>query len=357
MVDTCEAFLLSNPAFLLLNQTVFVDEVKKVHLKAGDGGNGCVSFRREKYEPMGGPDGGDGGKGGDIVLVCDENISDLTDFRFVPHASAKNGAQGMGRNKHGASGADKHVKMPPGTAVYDNETGNLVVELLQHDQKVVLLKGGLGGLGNTTFKSSVNQAPRKSTPGKPGDEGDYRLILKTIADAGLVGFPNAGKSSLINILSKAHPKTAAYPFTTLFPTVGVVEYPELYDRLTLADIPGLIKGASENKGLGHRFLRHIERCRVLLFILDMAGTDDRDPLGDYAQLQTELSLYDPSLLEKPQMIIANKMDEPLAVENLHRLRAEHRLQICPISCLSDEGIPALKQALLEMVKAAPSPDA
>lgn len=350
-------FLLSNSSLLRLNRTVFVDEVKKVYFKAGDGGDGCVSFRREKYEPMGGPDGGDGGDGGNIILVCNENISDLTDFRFVPHATAKDGAQGMGRNKHGASGAHKYVKMPPGTAVFDNVTGNLVTELLQHEQQVVLLKGGKGGLGNTTFKSSVNQAPRKNTPGKPGEEGEYRLVLKTIADAGLVGFPNAGKSSLIGIITKAHPKTAAYPFTTLYPAVGVVEYPEKYDRLHLADIPGLIEGASENKGLGHRFLRHIERCRVLLFILDMAGTDDRDPLQDYDQLITEIRHYDATLLRKPQLIIANKMDEDAAGDNLDRLQQQYALPIHPISCLSEEGIPELKQALLKMVKTAPSPDA
>lgn len=333
---------------------MFVDEVKKVHLKAGDGGDGCASFRREKFEPMGGPNGGDGGDGGDIILVCDENMSDLTAYRFVPHAKAENGEMGKGRDKHGASGSDKVVKLPPGTSVYDIETGNLVTELLEHEQRIVLLQGGKGGMGNTTFKSSVNQAPRKTTPGKPGEEGTYRLVLKTIADAGMVGFPNAGKSSLINIITKAHPKTADYPFTTLHPSVGVVEYPELYDRLNLADIPGLIEGASENKGLGHRFLRHIERCTVLLFILDMAGTDGRDPLKDLEQLRTELRLYDETLLSKPQMIIANKMDEEAAVENLKRLQAEtrHSAEILPISCLSDEGIPELKEALYKIVKAA-----
>lgn len=329
---------------------MFVDEAT-VKLKAGDGGNGCLSFRREKYEPKGGPNGGNGGRGGDLVLVGDENTADLVDYKFMPHARAENGEPGRGSDQHGASGEDKRLRLPLGTEVYDVVSEQKVCELVEHGQEVVLLQGGRGGLGNQVFKSSVNQAPRKITPGKPGEEGEYRFVLKTIADCGLVGFPNAGKSSLTGLITRKQPKVGHYAFTTLQPSVGVVEYPETYERLTIADIPGLIEGAHENKGLGHRFLRHVERCRLLLFILDMAGEDGRDPLEDYAQLCRELSLYLDDLAARPRVIIANKMDEqPVAKENLKRFRAAHDdLRIVPISCLSEEGIPALRDALYDVV--------
>ncbi len=328
---------------------MFVDEAQ-VYLKAGDGGRGCMSFRREKFEPLGGPNGGNGGRGGDVILIGDENVGDLTEYKFVPHAKAGKGEHGRGSDQHGAAGKNKVLKVPLGTIVYGAETGNPVAELLFHGHEVVLLKGGEGGMGNTSFKSSTNQAPRQTTPGTPGGEGDFRFVLKTIADLGLVGFPNAGKSSLIGLITNAHPKTAAYPFTTLQPSVGVIEYPEEYRRLFLADIPGLIQGASENRGLGHRFLRHIERCTVLILIIDMAGVDGREPWEDYAQLLQELALYDEALVRKPSLVVANKMDEPTAVDNMKRFRKKHRdLLLYPVSCLTEEGIPELKKAMLAEV--------
>ena len=229
---------------------MFVDEAE-VHFRAGRGGDGCAGFRREKFVPFGGPDGGDGGKGGDVVLIGDENVGDLTQFRYSPNLHAKNGDNGAGRDCFGHAGADLEVRMPLGTIVCDKETDRIVTELTEHNQRVVLLRGGNGGLGNLHFKSSTNRAPTKFTTGFPGEEGQFRLVLKTIADVGLVGYPNAGKSSLTNCLTKAHPKTAPYPFTTLHANVGIIEYPEIYERISMADIPGLIEGASEDHGLGH----------------------------------------------------------------------------------------------------------
>ncbi len=328
---------------------MFVDEAQ-VKLRAGDGGHGIATFRREKYLPRGGPDGGDGGKGGDVVLECDENTSDLRQYFFTPHWEAKNGGRGGSRQKTGAGGADCMLKVPPGTIAYDSE-GRQVAELLLHGETYVLLKGGRGGLGNLHFKSSTNQAPRKFTEGVPGETGDFVFVLKSIADAGLVGFPNAGKSTLTGLITSAAPKTGAYPFTTLRPTVGIIDYPERYEKLVLADIPGLIEGAHENKGLGHRFLRHIERCKVLLFIVDMAGVDGRDPRNDFTHLREELRLYDPTLLGKPSLVLANKMDEPGAAEHLAEFREAHPDQdLIPLSCLTHEGIPELKERLYAIVK-------
>ncbi|MBC2592980.1 GTPase ObgE [Ruficoccus amylovorans] len=327
---------------------MFVDEVT-IRLKAGDGGNGCMSFRRVAHNPKGGPDGGNGGKGGDIILVCDPNTADFTDYKFKPHAAAKNGVPGKGSDKDGANGDSLKLKMPPGTVVIDEETGNTVLELIEYGKEYLLLKGGKGGKGNTTFKSSTNQAPRKYTPGQEGEQGTYKLVLKSIADIGLVGFPNAGKSTLIGLLTGAEPKTASYPFTTLQPTVAVIEYPQTYERLTMADIPGLIEGAHENRGLGHRFLRHIERCNLLLFLVDMAGTDGRDPVDDYRQLVRELRYYDEAMLDKPQLIVANKMDEPESPENLARFKKKIRRKVHQLSCLSEEGLPELKAILRERV--------
>jgi len=328
---------------------MFFDE-QIIKLKAGNGGDGCLSFRREKYIPKGGPDGGNGGNGGSIIIECDANVSDLTTFHFKPNWEAKPGRPGSGRNKHGANGKDCLLKMPPGTIISDPETGRKVAELLEPGQKIVLIKGGKGGLGNATFKSSTNQAPRKTTPGEIVAQQEFKLVLKTIANVGLVGYPNAGKSSLINIVTKAHPKIGAYPFTTKMPNVGVIEYPELYERITLADIPGLIEGASHNRGLGHRFLRHIERCSLLLVLIDMAGYEGRDPLEDYKNLLNELELYDKKLLEKPQIVVANKMDLPDAEENLKRFKKKHAMPIHAISCKTKEGIDELKIFLLEKVR-------
>ncbi|MFP4069950.1 MAG: GTPase ObgE [Verrucomicrobiota bacterium] len=327
---------------------MFYDEVK-VSFKAGNGGDGCFSFRRAKYEPKGGPDGGNGGRGGNVYIEADTNVADLTAYHFKPGWRAKNGEPGRGSDQHGARGEDLVAKVPVGTVLVDRETDEVVAELLEHGERILILEGGEGGKGNSEFKSSTNQAPRQYTLGKPGEAGDYRLVIKTIADVGLIGFPNAGKSTLLNMLTNAHPKTGAYPFTTMFPTVGVLEYPERFERITLADIPGLIEGASENRGLGHRFLKHVERCKVLLVMIDMQGTDGREPVADYRVLMNELKLYMPGLARKPILVAANKMDEPDARDNLKHFTETLKIEALPISCVSDEGFEALKDALLDEV--------
>ncbi len=320
-------------------------------LRAGDGGNGCASFRREKYIPKGGPDGGDGGNGGNVILECDVNVADLREFYFKPHYEAGRGQGGMGSGKHGKRGADVVLKVPPGLVAIRKETGEVAAELTRHGDTVVLLKGGSGGWGNIHFKSSINRAPRQFKEGEPGQTGEYTFILKTIADYGLVGFPNAGKSSFLQAVTAARPKAASYPFTTLHANVGVIDFPESADKLTIADIPGLITGAHENKGLGHRFLRHIERCTGLLFIVDTAGTDGRDPLDDLKDLKEELRLYDPAMIEKPWRILANKTDEPAAAENLQRLRETYpNARIHAISCVLKQGLDSLIQELLKESK-------
>lgn len=324
---------------------MFIDEAE-IFLKAGDGGNGVATFRREKFIPFGGPDGGDGGNGGSIYALCDENETDLEKFRFTPNYQAKNGGRGQSRNKTGANGEDIDVRMPPGTVIIDAETDSVVAELLEKGERILIVRGGKGGLGNTHFKNSVNRAPRQFTEGTEGESGAFKLVLKTIADAGLVGFPNAGKSSLMNLITFGRPKIGAYPFTTLNVNVGVIDYPETYDRRVLADIPGLIKGASENRGLGHKFLRHIERCKLLIFMLDMAAEDGRKPEDDYETLLEELRLYNPELLDKPRIVAANKMDEEAAVENLKRFKKKFpQVEVIPISCLSEEGIDELKREI------------
>jgi GTP-binding protein len=329
---------------------MFIDETT-IKARAGDGGRGCVSFRREKYEPWGGPNGGDGGKGGDVILLGDDDQNNLIDFKFKPHWTGERGEHGLGKDCHGREGKPAILRVPLGTVCYKVETGEVVAEILNDKQEFVLCKGGKGGFGNTRFKSSVNRAPRKTGPGEPGEAGVYRLELKSIADVGLVGFPNAGKSSLTNLITNARPKTAPYPFTTLHPQIGIINYPEDYDRLIMADVPGLIAGAAEGRGLGHRFLKHIERCTLLLLILDMAGTDTRDPRDDYKQLLKELELYSPALLDKPRLVAANKMDEDTAVANLKKFKTRYRkVEVIPISCLSEEGIPKLRKELLKRVR-------
>ena len=330
---------------------MFVDEARVI-LKAGKGGDGCLSFLREKYRPNGGPNGGDGGNGGSIILICDRNVSDLTNYKFMPHAEAKDGGPGRGSRCHGANGADCFLKVPQGTVVVNNETDAVAVELLEDGEKVVLLKGGIGGKGNYNFKSSVNQAPRKITKGTAGEAGEFTFILKTIADIGLVGFPNAGKSSLINILTNAQQKAAPYPFTTLNPKVGVISFLHEEKTLTIADIPGLIPDAHKNKGLGIQFLKHIERCKTLLFVIDMASTDGRDPFNDLKILREELEQYDPELLNKKQLIVANKLDIDSFDENYKKfskkLKKEFNQTAICISCETKEGIPELKQQLLKI---------
>ncbi|HVW20537.1 MAG TPA: GTPase ObgE [Opitutaceae bacterium] len=334
---------------------MFVDECV-IKAYAGDGGRGCISWRREKFEPFGGPNGGDGGRGGDVVLLGDVNTNNLVDFKYQPHWKAERGEHGMGKDCTGREGRSAILKLPLGTIVTNVETGQVVAEVTEEGQRLILCKGGNGGWGNTHFKTSTNRAPRRANPGQPGEQGVYRLVLKSIAHVGLVGFPNAGKSSLTRALTHARPRTAAYPFTTLHPQIGVMEPPgdtlRGGPRLLLADIPGLIEGASENKGLGHRFLRHIERCRVLLVLLDMAGTDGRDPREDYKHLLRELELYNPALLKKPRMVAANKQDLPEFAGHLAKFKRRHKLEVIEISCATGEGIERLRKALFRKVAAA-----
>lgn len=328
---------------------MFVDECV-IKVQAGDGGRGCVSFRREKFEPWGGPNGGDGGKGGDIILVGDDDTNNLIDYKYRQHWKAQRGEHGLGKDCNGREGKSCILKMPLGTVVTDEATGLVVAEVVEDGQEIVLCKGGNGGWGNLHFKTSTNRAPRQANPGQPGVSGVYRLVLKSIADVGLVGFPNAGKSSLTNAITAAHPKMASYPFTTLHPQIGVIDFLETHQRLLLADVPGLIEGASNNKGLGHRFLRHIERCSVLLFIVDMAAADGRDPREDYKTLLNELELYDKSLLKKPRVVAANKMDLPEAKANLAKFKRRYaKLPVVEISCTEKKGLDKLKKALLKRV--------
>ncbi|MBV8215382.1 MAG: GTPase ObgE [Verrucomicrobia bacterium] len=348
---------------------MFVDRIK-INAKAGDGGNGCVSFRREKFVPKGGPDGGDGGKGGDIVLETDVHTDNLVDFFYRPLLRAKSGQHGMGKDMYGKAGVEAVFKVPVGTVVYRysagpiNASGNETLDrpteasisnhqpladLVEPGQRFVLCRGGAGGKGNTHFKSSRNRVPRQFTEGEPGEEGDFLLELRMIADVGLVGYPNAGKSTLLGKLSAAHPKVAPYPFTTLNPIVGVVEFDD-YRRLTVADIPGLIEGAHRNVGLGHDFLRHIVRCKLLVFVLDTAGSEGRDPVNDLQTLRRELDLYDPLLSRRPWVIVANKMDLARAGDHLKAL--EQRFpdrKIIPISAEQNEGIEKLEESLQELV--------
>ncbi len=325
---------------------MFFDETK-VSLKAGKGGDGCMSFLRQKYMPKGGPNGGNGGKGGEVILLADENVSDLRTFHFKKQWKAKNGEPGRGSDQNGKGGASCILKVPLGTEVRDLNSGEIICELLKHEQEILLLEGGKGGRGNATFKSSINQTPRQFTEGKPGMEGEYVFTLKTIADVGLVGFPNAGKSTLLNVLSNATPKIDSYPFTTLVPTVGVIDYPDDFKTVTMADVPGLIEGAAENRGLGHRFLRHIERCKLILFLLDLAGTDGRTPVDDFLHLQKELKDYDEKLLQKDFIIVGNKVDETESQKNLDLfMKRFPQEEIFPISAILEDGLDALKKRLL-----------
>ena len=328
----------------------FVDEAK-IEVFAGKGGNGVASFRREKFIPKGGPDGGDGGRGGSIYAVADRNLNTLIDYRYTRKFQAKNGENGRGSDCYGRGAPDIELRVPVGTVITDLDTGETIADLDKNGEKALLAKGGKGGLGNLHFKSSTNRAPRQFTYGTEGEGGQFRLVLKSIADAGLVGYPNAGKSSLVSLITRANPKIGAYPFTTLHVNIGTLEYPERYEKLRLADIPGLIDGASDNRGLGHKFLRHIERCKVLVLMVDMAGTDGRDPSDDYENLVRELGLYSPELIKKPMIVAANKMDEDAAAENLKTFRKRHKgLDIIPISCLSEEGIPKLKSEIYDICK-------
>jgi GTP-binding protein len=339
---------------------MFVDRIK-VFVQAGSGGRGSVSFRREKFVPKGGPDGGDGGRGGDVILRADRHTDNLSNLFYEPIIKAKSGGHGMGKKMYGRAAPDKVVKVPVGTVVWPSEERergtskskirnqksalNPIVDINRDEQEFVLCEGGAGGKGNVHFKSSRNRAPLQYTEGEEGESGHFLLELRTIADAGLIGYPNAGKSTLLRKISAARPKVAAYPFTTLHPIIGVVEISE-YGRATIADIPGLIEGAHKGVGLGHEFLRHITRCRIFLFVVDVAGSEGRNPIEDVQQLRKELDLYDTRLSERPWFLIANKMDLPGAEENLKALRKKFpKIDIVAISAAKGEGIDELKQKL------------
>ena len=340
---------------------MFVDRVK-VFAQAGSGGSGCVSFRREKFVPKGGPDGGNGGHGGNVILRADRHVDNLANLFYEPLIKAKNGAHGKGKKMSGRAGVDKIVKVPVGTVVWPGEekppASNVeqpmsnsepspipLTDLARDEQEFVLCRGGAGGKGNVHFKSSRNRAPRQYTDGEEGEQGHFWLELRTIADAGFVGYPNAGKSTLLRKISAARPKVAAYPFTTLHPIVGVIEFPG-YSRAMVADIPGLIEGAHRGVGLGHEFLRHITRCRVLVFVVDVAGSEGRNPVEDLQSLRREIGLYDPMLSSRAWLVVANKMDLPNAKENLKALQKRFpKLQILATSAVKGEGIDRLRQAL------------
>ena len=316
---------------------MFVDRVK-IYAKAGDGGRGCVSFRREKYVPHGGPDGGNGGNGGNMVLRIDPHTNHLSDLLYQPRLIAKDGEPGRGKKQHGRSAENLVMKIPPGTVIRRLPDKETIADLVHIGEEFVLCAGGRGGRGNYTFKSSTHQAPREFGYGQPGEEGNFEIELKTVADIGIVGYPNAGKSTLVSKISKAHPKIAPYPFTTLHPIIGTIEY-EDYKTLRIADIPGLVEGAHQNVGLGHDFLRHIERCRMLIILLDMAGVDGRDPRKDYQQLLKELDLYNPDiLLKKPMLIVANKMDREESAAYLKKFKQKHRKRILAISAEKGTGL-------------------
>jgi len=375
---------------------MFIDQVK-VYARAGHGGAGCVSFRREPYVPKGGPDGGNGGRGGSVILEASHDLNNLIAQFYVPRLIAKNGNPGEGQKKSGHAGKDLIIKVPCGTVVWkfpDLDTGpedpepemvqdesgqqallidfdakpetdnqeapkpelsigedaEMVTDLTDDGQQFTLCTGGRGGKGNHHFTSSTNQTPRYSQPGEPGTEGHYLLELQMVADIGLVGYPNAGKSTLLNAISHAKPKIAPYPFTTLHPQIGVVEM-DGWERYTVCDIPGIIEGAHNNVGLGHAFLRHIRRCRTLCIILDMAAIDDRNPCDDYDKILFELEQYDPELIAKPHLVASNKMDEDVAEANLKEFRKRFpKVEVMEIMAAIDEGVPELKERFREAAK-------
>jgi GTPase len=395
---------------------MFIDEIK-IYAQAGHGGKGCVAFHREAYITKGGPSGGNGGRGGSVILQADHDLNNLIAQYYVPRLIAQVGESGMGKGMDGHAGKDLIIKVPCGTLVWrlastaapsleedsedeeddDGEAaaknpmfstgtsqrpvlrasagirgmevdlskdeedsklsatspkGELVADLTQGGQQFVLCKGGRGGLGNRNFATAARQTPRFAQPGEPGDEGDFLLELRIVAEIGLVGYPNAGKSTLLTAISRARPKVAAYPFTTLHPQIGIVEYPD-WKRLTVCDVPGLIEGAHNNVGLGHKFLRHIKRCKILVLLLDMAGTDGRKPWDDYKQLLSELDLYDPTLLDKPRLVVANKMDEAVAEENLKQFKKKiKKVSLLPISAAFDQGMEKFRETIRKAVEEA-----
>jgi len=381
---------------------MFVDEVK-IFARAGHGGKGCVAFQREAYRPKGGPSGGNGGRGGNVILEADRDINNLVAQFYQPRLIAEEGKPGMGKGMDGHAGKDLLIKVPCGTLIWqlsgstrdavseDDEDedgvlpvaasmrprirhagsaraleinlaeepttavgtrakGDLVTDLTTHGQQFILCKGGRGGLGNRNFATARRQAPRFAQPGEPGDEGEFLFELRIMAEVGLVGYPNAGKSTLLTAISRARPKIAPYPFTTLHPQIGIVEYAD-YHRLTVCDVPGLIKGAHEDVGLGHAFLRHIQRCKVLVILLDMAGTDNRKPWEDYRDVLNELELYDPTMLKRRRLVVANKMDEATAQKNLKQFKTKvKRTAVLPMAAAFDQGIEEFKKAIRKAVE-------
>nr|HID14107.1 GTPase ObgE [Anaerolineae bacterium] len=330
---------------------MFYDEAR-IYVKAGGGGDGCVAFRREKYVPFGGPAGGDGGKGGDVLLYVDPHLNTLYRFTKRRRFKAKRGEHGRGKNQHGAAGADLRIPVPPGTVVYDADSGELLGDLTEPGQELVVARGGRGGRGNARFATSTNQAPRIAEHGEPGEERWLRLELKLLADVGVVGVPNAGKSTLLAAVTAARPKIAPYPFTTLQPNLGVVVLDD-QTEFVLADIPGLIEGASEGKGLGHEFLRHIERTRVLIHLLDGLSAD---PLADFAAINRELAAFGHGLAQKPQLVAFNKMDEPRVRARWPEVRAALKAQGYPamaISALTREGTRELLYRAAQMLAELP----
>jgi len=328
----------------------FIDEVKIVAI-GGGGGNGCVAFRREKYVPRGGPSGGDGGRGGHVLLHSDRRLGTLLDLRYRPRLAAKRGEHGRGKDQYGGRGADLTVDVPVGTIVKDEESGEILADLDREDMTVIIAQGGAGGLGNIHFASSVRQAPRIATPGKPGEERHLRLELRLLADAGLLGFPNVGKSSIIARLSAARPRIADYPFTTLVPNLGVVRIDE-GSSFVLADVPGLIEGAHTGAGLGTRFLKHLARTAVLVHVIDLSAPDGRDPFADFEALQHELAAADPELAAKPQIVVGNKLDVTDAPEHLQRLRAElepRGMDVFGVSAATGAGLRTLAGRIAGLV--------
>lgn len=335
---------------------MFVDKAK-IYVKGGDGGDGLVAFRREKYVPEGGPAGGDGGDGGDVIFRVDEGLRTLVDFRYQKHFKAQRGEKGRNKSQHGANAEDMIVRVPPGTVVIDDDTQEIIADLTQHGQEVVIAKGGRGGRGNTRFATANNTAPEIAENGEEGEERWVVLELKVMADVGLVGFPSVGKSTLLSVVSGAKPKIGAYHFTTLTPNLGVVEVGD-GRSFVMADLPGLIEGAHEGVGLGHEFLRHIERTRIIVHVVDMAGTEGRDPFEDWEKINDELKQYNAKLEERPQIIAANKMDMPGAKEYLAEFKRRiaetgRDLTICPISAISKNGVQELLYKVADQLETIP----
>ncbi|AWP29094.1 GTP-binding protein Obg/CgtA [Paenibacillus vortex V453] len=335
---------------------MFVDKAK-VYVKGGDGGDGLIAFRREKYVPEGGPAGGDGGKGGDVIFRVDEGLRTLMDFRYQKHFKAKRGEKGRNKSQHGANADSTIVRIPPGTILTDDDTGEVIGDLTRHGQQVVVARGGRGGRGNIRFATPNNPAPELAENGEEGEERFVTMELKVMADVGLVGFPSVGKSTLLSVVSAAQPKIGAYHFTTITPNLGMVDVGD-GRNFVMADLPGLIEGAHEGVGLGHEFLRHVERTRVIIHVVDMAGTEGRDPFEDWEKINDEIRLYNPLLIERPQIVAANKMDMPEAEEYLAAFKEKIKeirpdIEIMPISSLTRQGIQELLYRTIDVLESIP----